>query len=60
MKKIKCYFIPDDSYGQRGCDIQEIQITQKDYKQIENSRIYLGKYGFITKSYTAAYYYIID
>lgn len=58
--KGKYYFVPDDSYGQRGTDILEIYLTKEEANKIQQTRIYNNERGFLTNSYRSALYYTQD
>jgi hypothetical protein len=52
-----CYKIEPDAYGQRGTDIDRIELTKREYKKRENDKT---RNYFITDDYTTALYYTQD
>lgn len=59
-KKGTYYFVEDDGYGQHGIDIEEVKLTKEEFNEVQKTRTYNGKKGFITNSYSSALYYVQD
>lgn len=56
-RKKPCYIIEPDIYGQRGTNIDRIELTKREYKKRENDR---ALNYFITDDYATALYYTQD